>query len=283
MIADDGELKAWIGRETLAQDVLTTGQVQGLLATTTSSESKPSPGSAAPLLSHWLSFLAYPPVDGLGPDGHPHRGGFLPPVALPRRMWAGGALEFVRPLRIGEPLERRSRIGDVQMKSGRSGDLVLVSIDHDISDRQGLVLRERQDLVYRAAPDPSVPAPEGAPAPCNEAWRRVFKGTSVVLFRYSALTFNAHRIHYDRPYATGVEGYPGLVVHGPLIATLLLQELCAQRPDLDVASFTFRALRPIFDDGDFDLCGSFGPDGAARLFARDHAGTLAMEASATLR
>jgi 3-methylfumaryl-CoA hydratase len=161
----------------------------------------------------------------IGPDGHPKRGGFLPPVPLPRRMWAGSRLTFVQPVRVGDALTRESRILDVSGKEGRTGHLVFVTVRHDYSLASGLAITEEHDIVYRDNPQPGQPAPKPTPAPTDSQFSREIVPDPVLLFRYSALTFNGHRIHYDRSYVTEVEGYPGLIVHGPLIATLLLDLL----------------------------------------------------------
>ena len=280
---DAQDLTAWIGRETVAHDVVTPGPVRALLATTASLDAQPAAGSAAPLLSHWLYFLPITPLDQVGEDGHPRRGGFTPPVPLPRRMWAGSRLEFLRPLKIGSAISRRSVIGDVREKSGRTGSLVFVRVDHEVSDEDGLVLTDSHDIVYRDLPPPDAAPPAPTPAPENPQWTRRVDPDPVLLFRYSALTFNGHRIHYDQPYVTKVEGYPGLIVHGPLIATLLVHELAARHPEADIAGFSFRAVKPIFDVAPFFVCGSLQADGTAHLFARDEAGALCMDATATLR
>ena len=275
-------LADWIGRETMDNDVVVPAQVRGLRATLISDDSIPAAGEASPLLMHWCCFLPYAPQNQIGPDGHPKRGGFMPPVALPRRMWAGSRIEFVRPLRVGAAITRRTLIGDVQEKSGRSGALVFVRLDHEISDDQGLVITEQHDVVYREAATPGAASPAPTAAPPAPHWTRRIDPDPVLLFRYSALTFNGHRIHYDQPYVTKVEGYPGLIVHGPLIATLLLHELVARHPAADVATFAFRAVKPIFDIAPFFVCGSLEGK-SAQLFARDEDGNLCMEASATLR
>jgi 3-methylfumaryl-CoA hydratase len=238
-------------------------------------------GDAAPLLSHWMTFLEYPLLDQVGPDGHARRGDFLPPVALPRRMWAGSTLTFSRPLQVGVPLVRRSTIGSVVEKEGRTGRLVFVSVDHEVHDHQGLVLTDRHDIVYREAASRGSQAPKPQPALADPQWRRVIKPDPVLLFRYSALTFNGHRIHYDREYAIGEEGYPGLVVHGPMIATFLLHEMVHTVPDAIVTGFTFRAVKPIFDTSSFSVCGALERDGVAQLFASDESGALCMSATAT--
>src|SRR6185295_18675265 len=206
-------------------------------------------------LWHWLYFLPIYRISKSGPDGHPTRGEFLPPVPLPRRMWAGSRFEFHRPLRVGSSMSRVSQIGDVTGKEGRSGPLVFVTVRHTISDGEGVALTEEHDIVYRenARPGDSPPPPQLAPV--NAEWSREINPDPVLLFRYSALTFNSHRIHYDRRYVTEVEGYQGLVVHGPLIATLLIDLLRRNLLHATVARFAFRAMRPLFDIAPFQVCG----------------------------
>jgi len=235
-----------------------------------------------PPLWHWLYFLPARPQSEIGPDGHPHRGGFLPPVPLPRRMWAGGGLEFIAPLHVGQRVTRRSMIKDVRMKEGRTGPLVFVTVEHEIHAEGRCAIRERQDIVYRDPPRADEAAPNPQQAPADAAWVRSITPDPVVLFRYSALTFNGHRIHYDRPYATGEEGYPGLVVHGPLTATLLLDLLQREVPTAQVRTFEFRAMKPLFDNSPFEVCGRLDDPAKLRLWARSPEGHLAMEASATI-
>ena len=207
------------------------------------------------------------------------RGDFLPAVTLPRRMWAASDITFVRPLCLGSAITRRSIIASATEKHGRSGRLAFVEVDHHLSDAQGELLRERQTIVYREAADPAAPAPVLAPS--SKQWSRRIDPDTVLLFRYSALTFNSHRIHYDLPYATGVEGYPGLVVHGPLIATLLLHEMVARHPGLTITGFRFRAVQPLFDTAPFHIGGTLEANGTARLFAMTEGGALCMDATAT--
>jgi 3-methylfumaryl-CoA hydratase len=219
----------------------------------------------------------------VGRDGHPERGDFLPPVPLPRRMWAGGRMRWHAPVHIGDALTRHSRIVSVAHKTGRSGELVFVVVRHEIHTDGGLALTEEHDIVYRASPGTAgEAAPASAPATSTAAWQRTVVPDPVLLFRYSALTFNGHRIHYDRSYATQVEGYPGLVVHGPLLATLLVDLLRRERPDAALLGFDFRALRPVFDTAPFTLCGEPGAQsGRVELWVRDCEGALAMQAHAT--
>jgi 3-methylfumaryl-CoA hydratase len=200
-------------------------------------------------------------------------------VELPRRMWAGGRVEFHRPLRVGETITRTSRIADVKLKEGRSGRLVFVLVRHEIGD----ALTEEHDIVYRDQARLGDPSPAPQLAPSNAAWERVVDPDDVLLFRYSALTFNGHRIHYDRRYATEVEGYPGLVVHGPLIATLLVDLVRRNLPAAVVTRFEFRAVGPLFDTAAFSVCGTPEDGGKSiRLWAKDQAGALAMTATASI-
>lgn len=278
-------LKSWQGNtETLADDI-TAAPVRALQATLDRDDAPPVPGDELPPLWHWLYFLPQPRQSALGPDGHALRGGFLPPVPLPRRMWAGGRLQWQprNPLLLGEGVTRTSRIVSVQHKAGRTGDLLFVLVRHEIHNAQGLALSEEHDIVYRANPQPGDVVPPPQAAPQHATWTREVTPDDVLLFRYSALTFNGHRIHYDRRYVTEVEGYPGLVVHGPLIATLLVDQLRRQMPEARLASFEFRAVRPVFDVAPFTLHGSPSADGrSVNLWTADHDGWLTMQATATL-
>jgi 3-methylfumaryl-CoA hydratase len=206
-------LRSWIGREEVAEDVITSVPVAALAATLDRDDPKPQSGNELPPLWHWLYFLPTVRQSELAPDGHAKRGGFLPPVPLPRRMWAGARFEFHRPLHIGEAIVRKSTIADVSTKDSRVGPLIFVLVRHEITGPAGLALVEEHDIVYREAPSSSEVAPQPPAAPTGAVWRRAIHADEVMLFRYSALIFVGHRIHYDRRYATEVEGYPGLVVH----------------------------------------------------------------------
>jgi 3-methylfumaryl-CoA hydratase len=280
------QLREWIGRTEQRSETVSASPVAALAATLDREDPEPLPGSDLPPLWHWLYFTPQARASEIGPDGHARRGAFLPPVPLPRRMWAGGRLQFNHPLQVGDEITRLSRIADVNIKNGRSGALVFVTVRHEITNARGLALSEEQDIVYRGAPQPDAPVPPPQTAPANETFSREITPDPVLLFRYSALTFNGHRIHYDRPYATEVEGYPGLVVHGPLIATLLLDLLRREQPQARVRRFSFKAQRPLFDTQRFSVCGKteagdHGEPGFA-LWARDHQGLLAMQAHAEL-
>ena len=268
----------WVGREETREDTVTAAPLVALSALLDRDDPAPRAGDAAPPLAHWLYFLPRYRQSAAGPDGHAARGEFLPPVPLPRRMWAGSRLEFVRPLAVGSDVRRLSRIASVTPKEGRSGTLVFVTVRHEVSDAGGLVLSDEHDIVYRGE---GGAAPQPVPAPTGETWRREIRPDPLLLFRYSAVTFNGHRIHYDHPYTTKVEGYPGLVVHGPLIATLLLDLLRRERPDAVLRSYTFRAMRPLFDTAPFLTCGTpRDPEGEATLWTRDAEGAVTMEARA---
>jgi 3-methylfumaryl-CoA hydratase len=282
MELDGAQLKSWIGRHEVAQDSVTPVPIAALSATLDRDDPPPRPGDPVPPLWHWLYFLPLHRQSELGPDGHARRGGFLPPVPLPRRMWAGGRLRFYAPLQIGDAISRISTIADIALKHGRSGPMVFVTVRHDISGPHGRALTEEHDIVYRDMPDDDDAPPAPRAAPEDGPWRRDILADPVMLFRYSALTFNGHRIHYDRQHVTEVEAYPGLVVHGPLIATLLL-DLLRRHSDAKLAAFRFRAIRPIFDNTRFTTCGAPGPGDNIALWARDDAGVLAMEAEAKLQ
>ena len=278
-------LRSWEGRSETRTDEIVAAPLRGQSAQLDRDDARQAAGDEVPPLWHWLYFLPQAPQSQIGPDGHPVRGGFLPPVPLPRRMWAGGRLQWQtnNPLRVGDAAQKQSRIASVKHKSGRTGDLLFVEVEHAFSNAQGVCLTETHDIVYRAAAEPGAPEVPPTAAETDAPWQREFVPDPVSLFRYSALTFNGHRIHYDRSYATQVEGYPGLVVHGPLIATLLVDLVRKQRPDAVVASFQFRAMRPTFDLHPFGLNGRPSVDGKTiDLWACDHEGWLTMQAKATL-
>lgn len=279
-LALDG-LRDWIGRTEVREDQLTATPMAALSATLDRDDPLPAPGRVLPPLWHWLYFTPLTRHGEIGEDGHARRGGFLPPVPLPRRMWAGGRLDFLRPLCVGESVRRVSTIKDVTVKEGRTGALVFVCVRHDFSNSDGLALSEEHDIVYRDAPLPGAPQPAPTPAPRDEDFSREIVPDPVLLFRYSALTFNGHRIHYDRSYVTGVEGYPGLIVHGPLIATLLMDLLRRNLPDASVKRFSFKAVRPTFDIHPFTVCGKTEGK-TVTLWGCDHEGWLTMQARAEI-
>jgi 3-methylfumaryl-CoA hydratase len=279
------DLKDWIGRTETIEDQAGAAPYAALSATLDRDPVRPPPGTELPPLWHWLYFLPAPRQSEIGPDGHARRGGFLPPVPLPRRMWAGSQFRFLGPLRVGDALRRVSTVENVSEKSGKTGALVFVKVRHEVHANGAATpaLIEHHDIVYREAARPGDPTPAPQAAPATAAWEKKWVPDDVLLFRYSALTFNGHRIHYDRRYVTEVEGYPGLIVHAPLIATLLVELLRSQMPNARIATFEFRALRAMFDLNHFFVCGSPAADGRKiRLWAKDHEGWLAMDATASI-
>jgi 3-methylfumaryl-CoA hydratase len=279
---DIAHLQSWIGRTEVTHDTVTPVPLKALSATLDRGDAPAEPGQAIPPCWHWLYFLPIHRQSEIGADGHALRGGFLPPVPLPRRMWAGSRIDFHAPVGVGQALRRTSHIDDVALKEGRTGPLVFVKVRHEIEAGGQLAIVDRHDIVYRGLPQPGESAPAGVVPPAEPQWARRIVPDDVLLFRYSALTFNGHRIHYDRRYVTEVEGYPGLIVHGPLIATLLVDVLRRERPDARVQRFSFTAKSPLFDLHAFDVCGRFDSDRHVALWARNHEGALAMQASAEL-
>ncbi|WP_422377125.1 FAS1-like dehydratase domain-containing protein [Roseibium sp.] len=280
MDLDIDHLRRWIGQEDSASETLSPALVRQFNATFDRSSGE-TPGDAAPLLIHFC--LAQPSVATaeLGPDGHAARGGFLPPVPLPRRMWAGGAFAFHGDILIGDELTRRSTVKDVVLKQGRTGPLCFVTVQHDVTANGRPVLTERQDIVFREAASvqetTTKPAVEAAAQ--GDQFRRIAP-SAAYLFRYSAMTFNGHRIHYDKDYVRDVEGYPGLIVHGPLQATLLCQ-FAADLKGSCPAEFSFRSIGTIFDTADFTVNAADAEDGSLRLWSAQVGGPVAMEATAS--
>jgi len=278
-------LTDWIGRSETVTDTVAPTPYAALSAMLDRDPQRPPVGTLLPALWHWLYFLPLHRQSEIGPDGHAKRGGFLPPVPLPRRMWAGSQFQFHSPLRVGDALMRTSTIHDVTEKSGRTGPLVFVKVRHEIR-RDGeadVALTEFHDIVYREAPSAEQPATAPTTAPAISPWERKWVPDDVLLFRYSALTFNGHRIHYDRRYVTEVEGYPGLIVHGPMLATLLLDLLRHEKPDAAIARYEFKAVRPVFDINPFFVCGEPQADGKTfKLWVKDHEGYLTMSATAVI-
>ncbi|PCE23457.1 acyl-CoA dehydrogenase [Paraburkholderia acidicola] len=275
------KLEAWLDRTETCRDTVTAFPLAALSATL----DYPHTVQDVPPLWHWLYFLPVSPLAIAGADGHPERGGFLPPVPLPRRMWAGGRVTFHAPLQPGDVAQRTSTIVNIEDKTGRTGRLVFVTVRHEIEVNGEPRIDEEQDLVYREAPSAAAHESQKEPAraPSDETFSRVIHPDPVLLFRYSALTFNSHRIHYDYPYVTQEEGYPGLIVHGPLIATLLVDLVRRELPDATLSTFSYRALRPTFAPQPFSVCGKPSADGhGLELWAKDHDGYLTMRASVTL-
>lgn len=274
---------AWIGRTEARQDTLTPVPAQALAATL----NHPDPGSlttgaALPALWIWLYFLPLAPMAQVGPDGHPKRGGFMPPIDLDRRMWAASRCTFHRPIHIGNSVARTSEIAAISRKSGRSGDLAFVTVRHRIEAEGRLAIEEEQDIVYMAIPDRFAPPPPTPVPPCE--WSEAAPVDPVLLFRFSALTFNGHRIHYDRPYAADVERYPGLVVHGPLQAVLLFDAAQRWAPERTPAAFSFKAVRPLFDFDAVTVNGRKSAEGDGMdLYTAQGEGAVGMQAHMTWR
>ncbi len=278
---DLDHLRQWIGNTTEATDIVTAQLVKSLRATLFQNIGEPTTGDPAPWTTHWC--LAQPvfPMSQLGPDGHPTRGGFLPPVPLPRRMWAGGELAFLDAVRVGDEVTRTSRIADVTMKTGSTGALCFVAVEHSITTPRGVAIRERQDIVYRDM-SPAQPASPGKPAPPlpTAKHRESHMADPVLLFRYSALTFNGHRIHYDRDYVTKVEGYPGLVFHGPLQAALIVELAAKLHSGAAPKKFSYRGVQPLFEGSEFSVNANDTSAGM-ELWTANSAGQPTMKGTAT--
>jgi len=273
------QLQDFVGREQSTWDGLAPFPARALAAMLDHTQ-LPQSGDALPPLWHWLYFLDPAAAGATGDDGHRRTGEFLPPAPLPRRMWAAGAVEIARPLRLGRTAERISRIASIDVKRGKSGQLVFVNVQHELRQDDMFCLRELQTLVYRERSPGPEPLGPGQAAATEADWSRSFEPSAVQLFRFSALAYNGHRIHYDRAYATGVEHYPGLVVQAPLLVVLLLDLL---PPELaaSVRDLRFRALRPSFDLGTLSLRGK-REHGEIALWSADHENYIGMQAQATL-
>lgn len=277
-------LKEWIGRTQSVEDLAAPFPVRALAATLDEDDPEPRNGDPLPPLWHWLYFLETPRMSKIGPDGHAARGEFLPPVPLPRRMWAGSRFAFEgEPVRIGETVARQSRIKSVEPKTGSTGAMVFVTVEHTISGPRGVSLIEEHDIVYREAAKPGEKPKPPKPAPTDATWRKSIDGSPVLLFRFSALTFNGHRIHYDQPYVTGTEGYPGLIVHGPLMGLVQIELARRSNPGRIVRSFEFRALSPVFAGSAFSVQARREQDGSLTTWVADANGGLAQQGRTTFR
>lgn len=273
-------MTSWVGRTRQTEDLIAPFQAAGMAATL-DYPAAPGDGEALPPAWHWIYFVDTPRESDLSADGHEKRGDFLPPIKLPRRMWAGNRLLFHQPLRLGERARRESEVVSIEEKDGRQGKLAFVTVHHRYSGENGLALEEWHDIVYRAPPAGDAPPPRAQPAPMEALWRREWLPDEVMLFRYSAVTFNGHRIHYDHPYVTGEEGYEGLIVHGPLTATLLLDLIAREQPDATIKDVRFRALRPVFAGRKLTVEAA-SSDGGIEAWAVDADGAVAMRAAITL-
>lgn len=280
MTQDLDKLKDWIGQKETDTDYVTIPSVHRLAATLDRDDPMPKAGDVLPIGWHSILFPRVVRHSQIGRDGHPERGDFLPPVPLPRRMFAGKRITIHAPLKVGDEVKRESTIQSVTPKTGRTGQMVFVTVKTEMSGPRGLAVTEEQDIVYREEPAPGAPPPEPQPAPGTAVWRHTVTPDPVMLFRYSALTFNSHRIHYDHPYVTRVEGYPERVMNGGL-TTLLVFELaraCAKTPLKFMSS---RNVRPMFVNRPIAVCGEPSADGkSARLWTLDDAGALSLTATA---
>ena len=280
MEKDEQRLRQWIGRQQVTQDCIAIERCRAMQAALDQGGPRLREGDPLPPLWHWLYFWTIVPRSGLGRDGHPSVGGFLPPVGSARRMWAGSRVDFIEPISIGDRLRRVSTVTDVALKQGRTGRLVFVTVSHEITGASGITIVDEHDIVYREDIGQGASGTPGKPAPLDAVYSMTLKTDPTLLFRYSALTFNGHRIHYDRDYATLSEGYPGLVVHGPLLATLMVDLASRSWPHRRITGFQFRGHRPIFDTQPFKVCGVPRDDDAIDLWIADADGMLSMQARA---
>ncbi len=276
---DPDILNQWIGKSSQRTDSI---RLQPALFMEATLDRGPSlnNGDRLPPGWHWLYFLEANPMSQLGRDGHPALGGFLPPVALPRRMWAGCRLKFHQPVNIGDTVRKVSTVKDIKLKSGRSGQLCFVTVNSEFWRDQDKLISEEHDIVYRNDPDPDTPSTQPPKAKTNADISRTITPSPVMLYRYSALTFNGHRIHYDIDYCREIEGYPGLVIHAPLTATLLLDLLSSAIDPGAIKRFDFRAISPLFADREFTI-NLKSEDSGYSLWATSADGTLGVDAVAS--
>ena len=281
---DAAVLRKHIGKRISDEDVATEAPLKAIVATFDRSEPTPRPGEAVPPGWHIGYFLPMSPQSTLAADGLPTGTGVLPKVPLPRRMYAGTRVTFHAPILVGDTLRRETELTDLQVREGSTGVLIITTQTRRISTPRGLAVVEETDGVFREAVKPGAKSgiPKRDEVPAGLPWRQTVKPDPVVLFRFSALTFNPHRIHYDRPYATETEGYPGLVVHGPFTQMCLTNFVCDNNPGRTLRTFSMRARAPLFDDAPFDLVGRPTEGGkACEAWAVTPGGTIAMQATAT--
>ena len=276
------DFSAWVGRSETSEGVIAAFPADYFTATLDRDDAPFADGDALPPAWHYFYFPEIVKLADTGRDGHQAVGHFMPPVPLPRRMWAGSKMTFDDPIRIGEKVKKVVTISDVSPKEGKSGKLCFVTMTEEVFGEDGrLTTVEERTQVYREATDPNAPPPAPRPAPAEAVWSRPIHPTSVLLFRYSALTMNSHRIHYDKDYVRDVEGYPGLLVHGPLTMTLMLDLFRRELPGATLKTLDLRAVSPVYDTMDFSVHGAPTGDGAAKLWAMTGEGALAMQADVT--
>jgi 3-methylfumaryl-CoA hydratase len=276
---DIDHLSQWIGKKQLTEETISVEPMHRMRATLDYAPITIADGDALPPLWHWAYFLTPARASELGQDGHTALGEFMPPVPLPRRMWAGGELKFNEPLRVGETARRESTVRNIDLKQGRSGKLCFVEVEHCIFVGDELRFSEIHNIVYRDVKQPGGNNALSPEAPDNEQWSREVVPSSTLLFRYSALTFNGHRIHYDLDFCRQHEGYPGLVFHGPLTATMLLELALENNRERSLKTYEFRAYSPLFDNAAFTLNGRMD-NNSAGLWASNSDNRLAMKATA---
>ena len=278
------DMRAWIGRTQTVEDFLAPWPAKALIATLDERDPEPRMGDPLPPLWHWLYFLEAAPASKIGPDGHGERGEFLPPIDLPRRMWAGSRFSFDgEPLRLGEQATRTSAIKSIEPKTGSSGSMVFVTVRHTLGGPRGVSLVEEHDIVYREAAKPGETVREPKPAPADASTVKTIATDPVLLFRFSALTFNGHRIHYDQPYVTGIEGYPGLIVHGPLMGLLQIELARRAAAGRTPRTFEFRALSPVFAGAPMTVAARREADGSLATWIANAKGGLAQQGKVTFR
>lgn len=275
--------EAWIGREEEKSERILASVVE-TMAATLDLERAPVAGDALPPGWQWLFFNPKARRSALGVDGHPARGGFLPPVELPRRMWAGSRIRYLAPIPVEADATKHSKILKVEEKTGKRGSLCFVTVEHTTIVNGKVCIVEEQDIVYKEATPPSAaPAPTPARHEAVAQWSQDFTPDTTLLFRFSALTFNGHRIHYDQPYVTGVEGYPGFIVHGPLMGMVQIELARRSNPGRTPASFEFRALAPVYAGASFSVHAKRESDGSVSTWIADRNGGLAQQGKATFR
>ncbi|MCF8465828.1 MAG: MaoC family dehydratase N-terminal domain-containing protein [Sneathiella sp.] len=272
------KLENWVGNQEKRSEIIHQQSLNGFAALM----DEDSPASAiVPPGGHWMYFLPTDKQSRLAHDGHAFKGDFLPPAELPRRMWAGGRLTFHQELKAGDLAEKTSTIKSVTPKEGNSGALVFVTVEHQVTNVNGLCITEEHDIVFRAAPTNNGSGQKKLqPAPTDGQWVETVTPDPVMLFRYSALTFNGHRIHYDRDYCLHEEGYPGLIVHGPLLGTLLMRLAVKNMGGRALKHFNFRNYSPIFDTASFKIAGKADNDDQSTVWVAGPDGELAVLATA---
>jgi 3-methylfumaryl-CoA hydratase len=272
------KLDDWVGNQEKRSEIIHQQSLNGFAALM--DEDVPASATVPPG-GHWMYFLPTDKQSRLAHDGHAFKGDFLPPIELPRRMWAGGRLTFHGPLKAGDHAEKASKIKSVTPKEGRTGKLVFVTVEHELKNENGLCITEEHDIVFRAAPtNGSGGQTKSQPAPTGGQWDKIIAPDPVLLFRYSALTFNGHRIHYDRDYCIHDEGYPGLIVHGPLLGTLLMRLAVQNMDGRPLKHFSFRNYSPIFDTASFKITGKADTKDQCTVWVSGPEGELAVSATA---